>query len=65
MTDYPRLCRLLLTSLESALPGIPPGEDRHLAEDAIADTRHALGMPPLPEEPGIDLGALNALASRP
>jgi hypothetical protein len=41
--------RQLLAALESALQYIPAGDTRHLAEDAIADARHALALPPLPD----------------
>ena len=41
--------RRLLSALELALPHIPAGDARHLAEDVIADARHALSLPPLAE----------------
>lgn len=41
--------RKLLSALEAALPFVPAGDTRHLTEDAIADARHALGLPPLPD----------------
>lgn len=48
--------RQLLSALESALVYIPAGDTRHLAEDVIADARHALSLPPLPDEPAPECG---------
>ena len=56
MIGHQNLTRSLLTSLELALPFIPHGDARHLAEDTIADTRHALGLPPLPDSDPPDCG---------
>lgn len=41
--------RKLLSALEAALPHIPAGDTRYLVEDVIADTRHSLALPPLPD----------------
>jgi hypothetical protein len=39
----------VLTALELALPYLDnPCSARYAAEDAVADLRHALGLPPLP-----------------
>jgi hypothetical protein len=40
----------VLTALELALPYLDnPCSARYAAEDAVADLRHALGLPPLPD----------------